>query len=287
MQQMTSDFCTEMSVYPDSTPSRPNTLELTDTRNQQVYRIRKLADNNCWMIDNIRIDDFTLAPEDSNVPDDSFTLPPAATSGASNQTQPQVWDPGGAENGTPGSASNYGYFYNYWAATAGTGAILDVGESQGSVCPAGWRLPTGSFGGEFDGLNNLMGNDQSQWKFTGPFSGVLGGYYSSSLNDQTVDAYYYSSTVQSSSRAFTLYFGSYLSPNDSGGKQHAFAVRCLIPGDATPVDGTTPPEVPGTGVKPREHGVVSEEYATIGAIIVIVLVALITGRYLSMKPKGR
>jgi uncharacterized protein (TIGR02145 family) len=284
MQQMTSDFCTQMSAYPSSTSDRPNTIELVDTRNGQGYRIRKLLDNNCWMIDNIRIDDIQLIPDDSNVPDDSFTLPPAGISGASNQTQPQVWNPGGSGNGVPGSSTNYGYLYNYWAATAGTGATLDAGEAPGSVCPASWRLPTGGPGGEFDTLNTLMGDSQSAWVLGGPFQGVLGGYYSSGLNDQTVDAYYYSSTPQSSSRAWTLYFGGYLSPSDSGGKQHAFAVRCLIPGEATPVDNG--PEVPATGTVISEVSG-AEESGALMAIIVSTLLAVILFGIILRAPIGK
>ena len=38
--------------------------------------------------------------------------------------------------------TNGGYYYNWYAATAGTGtASMSSGDATGSICPKGWRLP--------------------------------------------------------------------------------------------------------------------------------------------------
>lgn len=50
------------------------TRVLTDTRNGQKYRVRKMPDGKCWMIDNIKLANFTLTSANSNVTS-NFTIP--------------------------------------------------------------------------------------------------------------------------------------------------------------------------------------------------------------------
>ena len=46
MQEFTGATCGSMSVG--------DIISLTDERNGQTYRIKKMEDNKCWMVDNIK-----------------------------------------------------------------------------------------------------------------------------------------------------------------------------------------------------------------------------------------
>jgi uncharacterized protein (TIGR02145 family) len=64
MQSMTKAKCDALTLN--------ETITLRDARDNQEYRMRKLADNNCWMVDNLRlelIDGMQLTPDDTNVPE--------------------------------------------------------------------------------------------------------------------------------------------------------------------------------------------------------------------------
>lgn len=55
---------------------------------------------------------------------------------------------------------NLGNYYNWFAATAGTSASLASDTATGSICPAGWELPTNDYGDlvEDYGLTNTSFN---------------------------------------------------------------------------------------------------------------------------------
>ncbi len=53
MDTFTSDYCT-------NSMTEGQTLTLTDSRDGNEYRVRKLADGKCWMIDNLKIQNKTL-----------------------------------------------------------------------------------------------------------------------------------------------------------------------------------------------------------------------------------
>ncbi len=85
MQAMTSELC-QSAVYDPTNNgiNDSNTVTLTDTRNSQPYMIRKLADNNCWMINNLKLGKSTattLRNTDTNLPSgvSSFSLPALRT----------------------------------------------------------------------------------------------------------------------------------------------------------------------------------------------------------------
>jgi len=182
------------------------TQVLTDTRNGQDYRVRKMPDGRCWMIDNLKLANATLTPSDSNV-SANFTIPAnpvqnAATHGngtghtapgsgslttdgvaysASNYAFIAFTDPNLSENtyydnctGKNGisldSLTGCGYLYNWYTATAGTGTYdTSTGTASGSICPADWTLPTGSNTGQFAILNNAMS--------TGSFATTIPNWY--------------------------------------------------------------------------------------------------------------
>jgi len=72
--------CSAIATPPYTTTNlAPYTRILTDTRNGQDYRVRKLPDGKCWMIDNLKLATpgtaLTLTSANSNV-SANFTLPP-------------------------------------------------------------------------------------------------------------------------------------------------------------------------------------------------------------------
>ena len=90
MQEMaTSSYCATIPVPAYTTTDWSSyTLTLTDTRDNQNYRVRKLPDGKCWMIDNLKLGntgtDLTLTPADSDVTT-SFILPANAMTTANER----------------------------------------------------------------------------------------------------------------------------------------------------------------------------------------------------------
>ena len=124
--------------------------------------------------------------------------------------------------------TTYGNYYNWYAATAGTGTCsMSSGNATASICPKGWRLPTGSSSGEFQALYNQYA---SSALMQGDPGFVLSGYRGgSSTNSQGSVCYYWSSTAYSANNAFNLYLSSScVNPASSVNDRYlGFPVRCL------------------------------------------------------------
>ena len=179
---MQSDATTICNSLTQSGPNVTKTLNsvsaLTDDRDGNTYAIAKLADNKCWMIENLRLDDSaTLTNTNTNYP----SLPlnnswyynnSQATLTTSNHLSPTTnpyqtaWCISNSANCddqsmlatnnttlfTNNTASNYstssnvygyGNYYNWYSATAGHGKYsLNSDDTEGDICPAGkWHLP--------------------------------------------------------------------------------------------------------------------------------------------------
>ena len=229
MQDMTPEVCA-VTTTPKRTatildtdgshagdPNYVPTKTLTDTRDNNTYNVSKLADGKCWMTQNLRIAGKTLTPADSDVTS-SYTIPASSISGFSSYDTSNAY------------VDSDGGFYPWYTATAGTGTYSLSTNGQNttvSICPKGWRLPTGGGGGEFQALYNNY-NSSSVIR-SNPVNLVLSGYVSSSSRySQGSDGYYWSSTVYSSSYAYTLYLNSSnVDPADSRTKYVGFSVRCI------------------------------------------------------------
>ncbi len=170
---------------------------LTDNRDNDTYAVAKLADNKCWMIENLRLDDSAeLSSANThnpslpltNVYDSSTTsnhLSPTSSLTYNPTTAPEGWcntDSHACDdqsrlrtdntklfiNNTSSSydaTSNvysYGNYYNWYSATVGHGKYgLSYGYDYiipGDICPLGWHLPTGgSASAEFGVLDVSIG----------------------------------------------------------------------------------------------------------------------------------
>ncbi|MBQ8156640.1 hypothetical protein IJ101_02530 [Candidatus Saccharibacteria bacterium] len=255
----------DMQSVASGTDGCPSTLptgqayELTDSRDGTTYKVAKLADNKCWMLDNLALDltDSTtmvaLTPSNTNADADSLTslrsgnrtaeTPQYATAGLGNLTE-------GNSYSVPRVNADYvddvfsaigsgsgetGVYYNYCAASAGsycygngTSEGTSSGDSTEDICPKGWRMPTGGSGGEYQTLYTAYSSNATNFK--NALSTPLSGYFDrGSASIQGSYGYFWSSTRCNSSYMYYLDVGSsYVYPQSFGNRNRGSSVRCLL-----------------------------------------------------------
>ena len=248
MQAFTSAQWAALPVYDGSNTAAIRSL--TDSRGgtTRTYEVAKLADNKCWMLTNLKLGSTTgtttLTPSDSNIAT-NFTLPQLTTTDAADYDNPRAYGPVPGDTGA--GATNYGYLYNFPAATAGesrTSFPATGGNASYSICPANWRLPTGGattsdFGQldiAFGGTGNYAGSGQAniaRWQYAGPFKGVFAGFWwGGSFNGQGDAGVVWSRSAYPSDAyvAFTANFSSggvYPGVLDDY-RGYGIGVRCLL-----------------------------------------------------------
>ena len=247
IQDMNRKQCSNLPIYDGTNDSALRTL--TDNRDgtTRSYRIAKLADNKCWMLDNLKLGKTTgtttLTPANTNIAT-NFTLPQLITTGSISNDIPQAIGPVPGDTGN--GATNYGYLYNWPAATAGeTQATMPAGSgnAQYSICPKNWKLPTGGgLVGDFADLDKAFGGtgqyaysgeaNIAKWQNTGPFKGVFSGRWFGSFYDQGSYGYWWSSStyLMYSNGAFDAGIGpGAVFPGDGNDVRYGgFGVRCLL-----------------------------------------------------------
>ena len=229
MQQMTSEICAATTT-PNKTataldtdgshagdPNYVPTKTLVDTRDNNTYTVSKLADGKCWMTQNLRIAGKTITPADSDVTA-NYTIPDSSISGFDS----------GAYEASNAYLDSDGGLYKWYTATAGTG-VYSSGNTTVSICPKGWRLPTGGNSGEFQTLYNNY--PSSSALRSDPVNLTLSGsVYNSSRYDQGSNGYYWSSTTHSNKGvyAYDLFLtASTVYPTYYDGKNGGRSVRCI------------------------------------------------------------
>ena len=137
-----------------------------------------------------------------------------------------------------------GNYYSWVAATAGSGgSITNYREAIDSICPAGWRLPSGqgaSYEGSFykllNAYNMFTSSSEHEYATVAPLYFVTGGLvymqYTSSraLNDAGGDAHYWSNLSERSDYSSNLYLfenGNAGNPSYSAYKSNGLSVRCI------------------------------------------------------------
>jgi uncharacterized protein (TIGR02145 family)/prepilin-type N-terminal cleavage/methylation domain-containing protein len=265
MSDLTSSYCqNNMTIYNGTNPNA--ILTLHDPRGTgQDYEVAKLADNRCWMIENLRLGSTSgttaLTPSDTNI-SQNWTLPQLTTTSAVLATSPQVAGPVTGDNGTGAqNDTNYGYIYIWCGATAGgtasggsdTCKIANTppfADATGDVCAAGWRLPTGNIGGEFANLDLAFGgngNTQTNtpphlnsWSNGGAFKGVISGSWvgQNQFLWQKGDVNIEQGTWWSSNADASTYMYSWVLTYDEVGtiypgtmsamRIYGYAVRCIL-----------------------------------------------------------
>ena len=230
MQGFDDNMCAAMSTG--------SSVTLTDTRDGNTYTVRKLADGNCWMVDNLKLQGRTISSADSNLPSgDTISIPSSSTADwctdATQACYEQLMTLDATDTSISGQSSaqsSYGVYYNWYTATATYGAYdTTSGDVAYSVCPKGWRLPKGGSSGEFQSLYTEYPSASGMLSSTGP-AFVLSGYRSgSSTYGQGSDGYYWSSTANNNNFAYRLdLYSSSVYPANSYYKYYGHSVRCVL-----------------------------------------------------------
>jgi len=153
----------------------PAIAYVRDTRNKQVYKVKRMIDNKCWMIDNLKYIDNSITNVDGTTgtvfrngsgPNGPASDPVGSgtswntvsgsdTQNTDNSDKAFFNNPMFTANCYSTTAlgaymatnttTHCGYLYNWYAATGGTGlySIATNGtQATGNICPANFRLPS-------------------------------------------------------------------------------------------------------------------------------------------------
>ena len=187
-------------------------VTVKDKRDDNEYTVRYI-NGACWMTQNLRLaGGQTLTSEESNIvgswefPANSLTLGNSSTEARSILS----------DNPNPDTAIEYGGYYNYCAASAGT-VCNDTTEQDAlqDICPKGWRLPT---------LNEMNGITSYVSAFSPVYSG---SYYYGSLDSTSFSGYWWSATAFNSDYQYGLYYDDIRFFTNDYGKYFGFSVRCI------------------------------------------------------------
>ena len=241
MQEMGPGICNASAIEESAT--------LTDIRDNNTYTVKKLKDGRCWMTQNLNLQGpITLTSGDSNV-SSNWVLPSTTTSAWASGSTVTV-DPNGGSSNTltdkwcdldesqqcedqivnmySGNAS-YGAYYTWRAATAGTGTYsTGSGENaSSSICPKGWRLPTGG-DEEFQTLYTQYPSATDMRSATGPNFVLSGFRKGGSLINQGTCGYFWSNKATGrGSVSNPAIWSSSVSLGNTGNKFVGASIRCI------------------------------------------------------------
>ena len=277
-----------------TTPTLTSVAALTDERDEETYAIAKLADGNCWMIENLRLEhDATVG---NNAIDPTKTNASLSQGynvnfiGLSSAEDPSLFsnnttandlyttesnvigkitisgsNPGfkfprynnvntptlasdRPQNPTTNDSTNttsnasmfsYGNYYTWHAVIADTSFYSSGDRNNTSICPRGWRVPTGgdatkefglldlAIGGSgADQFSSVVSNGWRKYPSNFVYSGdVLSGW----TDSRGTIGYYWSSTPNNSDGAYHVFLGNSTIKPGTGGmsKTVGFTVRCI------------------------------------------------------------
>lgn len=216
-----------------------------DARDNHTYWVQKLADNKCWMLTNLAyaggtsndgVDTYGDTKVINNGTDDSATTYTEAKYYIHEHANPTQY-PSEPSTSTDGGTTNpqYGYLYN-WCAAMGAQAEAckndtGTGFTSASICPSGWRLPTGeATTGDFALLNNVAnsGLANTDQGLRENWLAQRGGYWQTGFSNLGTGGSYWSATQTLTVSASSLHF-SYNFINSAGNatKIRGQSVRCV------------------------------------------------------------
>ncbi len=210
------------------------TVCLADPRDYRTYRVRKLADGKCWMIDSLK---FGGNYGDTDGCSANSGVGNYGSGGSQNATMAQETFATGYYGHCRAINSTYNnYLYDWVAALQSTlayyGSSTTFTPPQQGICPTGWHLPSGNTSGEYGTLVSAYNNSSTDILDASKGNFALSGdaYYSSgSLIHQGIYGLYWSSTAYDSNGAYNLWVTSGGVGVGNGGdyKADGFAVRCI------------------------------------------------------------
>lgn len=246
IQDVTADYCAAVPKY------------AIDSRDGKGYYIARLADGQCWLLENLRLDisdpavQAKLTSTTTNATDETLNylkngggsspypvsgvIAKTASSGswtndyANPYIATQYEDTIQAAYGSS-PAGKIGIYYNYCAASAGSYCYAEnssSGNASQDICPAGWRMPTGGASGEYQALfaaySSNVANFQSA--LSTPLSG---SFISGTTINQGTYGRFWSSTRSNGSNMYGLgVASSAVAPQDHYARSNGFSVRCVL-----------------------------------------------------------
>ena len=251
----------------NSSPLVPETTLEDDrdadgTGTKKSYKVRKLADGNCWMVDDLeydlvglynngkrgigsRNDGSTFEMTDANLASGvgyytttadafNYVINPNTKSVTNVTRYSYLGDVTGQTE----------YYYNWTGATAGQGSQSDATDGvsvDGSICPAGWRLPTtyndttnqniswGALTNAYLGITtNAPTTAGYQTLEQYPVSLYRAGFVGPDSQDYAANGYHWSATANGADFGYYLYCSaSYVLPQNSLNKYYGFPLRCV------------------------------------------------------------
>ena len=263
MQFMTSDICGEMTVATKSNYASVQ-LQLTDSRDSNAYLVRRLADGNCWMTENLRLtfsDGYAVGVDDGSLTtltshNSDFTTLSSWTGGGTTETSTTatIWYTDGDNSNLNDLAKSYtfkkvkdtkgddssqykGVLYNWLVATAGVGTSSVSGSTNDSICPYGWRLPINGDGSIDKSWAKLLANADSSSGATWnaavravPYSLIRAGIYDGAAGTVLdVSGNFWSATASADTKAYYLAIisTSNVNPQYSSVKGTGRSIRCV------------------------------------------------------------
>ena len=233
MQRMKKEDC----------PTTPSIV--IDSRDGTEYYVQKLADGNCWMLDNLRLDPTTVSLDDlkgaTNASDTSLTY--LKNGGGSGQYPASGVTASSWQNSLvlPYVKTNYintipssavgagsgktGVFYNYCAASAGSYCYNSgVGNATEDICPYGWRMPTSSnYQAAYASYGSNLNNFRNALSLA-----IVGSVSGGSLAGQNGYARYYTSTYYNSGRMMYMFLSGSPNVSDNLERWYGASVRCVL-----------------------------------------------------------
>ena len=206
---------------------------LTDKRDNSTYTVRKLADGNCWMAENLKL---TLTNNQAirvgTFSGGETTWTPNQDTSSSNPYNIAI------SQNTKANVNGGNWYYPWYAATAGQGTNTANPTINRSICPKGWRLPGGDTSNPsfyrlittiYGVTNNSTGSTKVQ---SAPLSFYYAGnYISGRPGDTTTYGFYWSASpyTDDSSYAYHFNFGDTVvfPQNHAYAKPGGFSVRCV------------------------------------------------------------
>lgn len=206
-------------------------VPLIDIRDGQLYTVTKYADDNCWITTNLRIGSnektTLLSSADTDMRDgNSFTLPKGET-GVGTANGETGWHYAQLDTAHIYIDDNNGGYYSWYAATVGEGgSTKESGNTQQSVCPKGWRLPT------HEEISVLTHKYNSQTSLKSPLNFERFGHCDEGGCPRHIGVYgnWWTSTAYDRTYSYILYTGGFFLDaflNQDDGKGGGRSLRCI------------------------------------------------------------
>lgn len=173
-----------------SSMSTGEVTALTDTRDGNAYAIAKLADGQCWIIENLRLDfsdeNVEITNLNTNHPTAQFTSDANKHPGKVTKIDSGNFDTTIQHLADPNQNYAIGNYYNYYTFRAGNDRVASSEpKTKGDICPAGWQIPN-----SYTSLTGILDNDKVAALMSFPNNFVKAGYRMINSSNSTNQFFY-------------------------------------------------------------------------------------------------